>query len=149
MPTISPEVLTLAFLIQALIIAMFCRTLYQTILLVREPSRTIGPRFLWLLLIPFFEKFWSFRVITSISSSLHKEFTDRNFEIEDRPGYLYGMMYAVLSLFSSIIVMIDPSLILVAGVLNLTGLVFFVLYWTKINWYKKVLEDDQAETNSQ
>ena len=99
----------------------------------------------WLLLIPGLGLFWNFKVVSSVASSLHKEFTERNFEIEDRPGFLYGMIYAVLSIAPSILLIIMPSLILLAGVLNLAAIIFFVMYWFKINWYKKVLQEDLPE----
>jgi hypothetical protein len=38
-----------------------------------------------------------------------------------------------------------PSLILLAGALNLAAIIFFVMYWFKINWYKKVLQEDLPE----
>lgn len=79
-----------------------------------------------------------------MSSSLHKEFTDRDFEIEKQPGFNYGMIYASLAVLPSILVLIVPSLMILAAILNLIGLIFFVMYWIKINWYRKVLENDDA-----
>jgi len=148
MPAITPAQFLAAFLIQTLIFVFFCLTLYKALLMVRDSNRTIPAGLVWLLLIPGFAVFWNFRVVSSMSSSLHKEFTDRNFEIEKQPGFNYGMIYAVLSVVPSVLVIIIPSLIIVAGILNVVGLIFFVKYWMKINWYRKVLEDDLTDTES-
>jgi hypothetical protein len=142
MPVISPEILGIAFLVQSLITAFFCRTLYQTLLLVRESNRSISKGAVWLLLIPVFEKLWNFKVVSAMASSLHKEFEDRNFEIEEQPGFTFGMLYAGLSIGPSILAAIIPSLFFVAATLNFVGLIFFIKYWMQINWYRKVLKDD-------
>jgi hypothetical protein len=145
---VTPEILAIAFFVQSLIIAFFCRTLYKALLMVRESNRTISAGTVWLLLIPFFEKLWNFKVVSSVASSLHKEFTDRNFEIEEQPGLNYGMIYAVLSVGSSILIIILPALFIVGGALNIIALIFFVKYWMKINWYRKILVDDLQDSEN-
>jgi len=148
MPILSPGQVATAFLIQTLIFVFFCLSLYKALMIVRDSNRTIPAGLVWLLLIPGFALFWNFRVVSSMASSLHKEFTDRNFEIEKQPGFNYGMIYAVLSIAPSILVIIMPSLFIVAGILNVVGLIFFVKYWMKINWYRKVLEEDLTDSES-
>lgn len=79
-----------------------------------------------------------------MASSLYKEFSDRDFEIEKQPGFIYGIIYATLSVLPSIFVLISPSLMMLAAGLNVVGLIFFVMYWIKINWYRKVLDNDDV-----
>jgi len=148
MPTITPVQFIAAFFLQTLIFVFFCLTLYKALLIVRDYNRTIQAGLVWLLLIPGFALFWNFRVVSSMASSLHKEFTDRNFEIEEQPGFTYGMIYAILSLVPGILVFAIPSLAIAGLILNAVGLIFFVLYWMKINWYRKVLEDDLLDSES-
>lgn len=149
MPAITPGQYLAAFFFQTLIFAFFCWSLYKAFLKVRESNRTMPAGLVWLLLIPGFSLFWNFKVVISMASSLHKEFTDRDFEIEKQPGFIYGMIYASLAVLPSILVLISPSLMMLAAGLNVVGLIFFVMYWIKVNWYRKVLENDESDSSDQ
>lgn len=144
MPSITPDQYLLAFFLQTLIYAFFCWALYRALLQVRVSNRVIPAGLVWLLLLPVFAALWNFVVVWTTASSLRKEFSDRDFEIQERPGLVYGMIYAVLNILPSILVFIAPSLFMLAFGLNIVGLVLFIMYWIKINWYKQVLEDDVA-----
>jgi hypothetical protein len=147
MPAITPGQLFAAFSLQTLIFIFFCLALYKALLVIKGSNRTIPPGAVWLLLIPGFSLFWNFKVVAAISSSLYKEFTERNFEIEDRPGYTNGMIYAISSVLYPLVIMAVPSMFIPAAIINLIGLIFFVRYWMKINWYRKVLEEDVHDSS--
>jgi hypothetical protein len=144
MPEISVGQSVVAFLLVYVILSLFCLTLYKASMQVRESNRTMPSGQIWLLLIPLWSLFWNFRVVFSMTSSLYKEFTDRDFEIEEKPGFTFGIIYAVLKVVPSIVVIAMPSLFIIATILDALSYLFLAMYWMKINWYRKVLENDES-----
>ncbi|MCW3072675.1 MAG: hypothetical protein JWO44_2565 [Bacteroidetes bacterium] len=123
--------LLLIFLITPLI--LFLITLQNTFTEISSENRQMPPGQVWLLLIPLFGLIWQFIVVNRLADSLKAEFTKRNIRIEeDRPGSTIGIAYCILNCCSII-----PYLGPLAG---LAGLICWIIYWTKINGYKKELK---------
>jgi hypothetical protein len=147
MPDLTIPQIVSGVLLQTVVYAFFCMALYKALMMVRESNRAMQPALVWLLVIPGFVIVWNFIVVRAMTISLNKEFTDRDFEIEKSPGLTYGMLYAGLSVVYIPLVLV-PSLIVAAALVNLLSIIFFVMYWLKINWYRRVLEKDEAESES-
>lgn len=84
-----------------------------------------------------------------MASSLYREFNERDFDIEKQPGLVPGMIYAVSSVVYPLIVVAMPTFLVVAAIISILELVFFIKYWMKINWYRKVLENDAADAEAE
>lgn len=85
----------------------------------------------WLMLIPVFNIVWNFVVVINISKSIHAEYKSRNMDIEDKPLYTLGLVWAISSICGFI-----PYLNYVAGIVSLIS---FIMYWIKANEYKNTL----------
>ena len=108
-------------------------TLQKTIKEVSIENRKIQPNQVWLSLIPLFGLIWQFIMVNRIGISLKAEFKKRNLSInEEKPGYNSGLIYCILFCCSII-----PVLGIFAGI---GGFVFWIIYWVKINNFKKELE---------
>lgn len=155
--------LFIAAFISLLMTGFFCFSITKTLSHVSPENQDIKPKFVWLLLIPGFNWIWNFFVATKLSSSLKKELLARDFDVTQRPAFMQGMLYAVISLISVI-----PSLMIrmsaktpeelinatkgipdnVAMAIEIIGIlqiILFLTYWSKISWYKNVLEKDEQK----
>ncbi len=66
-------------------------------------SRTMSPGKVWLLLIPLFNDFWHFYVVSNLAKSLGNEFKNRNLPNADsEPGKSVGLAMCVLLICSFI-----------------------------------------------
>lgn len=112
-------------------------TLQNTLNEVSEKNRRMKPGEVWLMLIPLFGLVWQFIMVDRIADSLRAEFNERNISgYEERPGYSIGLAYCVLYCCSII-----PFLGVFA---SLGGLVCWIIYWVKINDFKRVLEQTKS-----
>jgi hypothetical protein len=145
--------LLVSFLIETLIYVFFCLSLIQAIKQVKPENRTIQPSSIWLFLIPVFNLFWIFVIISRMASSLKNELEERDYEIEENPGYNIGMLVAVIPFLTYIFYLVDYFIIrnqvitIIIGTLGIMRLIFFIQYWMKISWYRKVLETNATEEN--
>jgi hypothetical protein len=90
------------------------------------------PNQVWLYLVPIFGLIWQFIMVDNIGISLQAEFQKRNITVkEEKPGYRVGMIYCIL--FCCTII---PVVGIFAG---LVGFIFWIIYWVKINNFKKIL----------
>ncbi|WP_256010895.1 hypothetical protein [Desertivirga xinjiangensis] len=80
-----------------------------------------------------------------MSRSIANELRSRDFEEEERPAFASGITFAILSLVAlvSMLVPVPSSFAAVVGVIGFSQIFFFVQYWMKINWYKRVLQNDE------
>jgi len=98
-------------------------------------NRTLSPGQVWLSLIPLFNIFWQFILVTRIASSLRREFDSRQTAQPGQPddyGYGLGLAMCILSVTSFI-----P---LIGIVCALASLVCWIAYWAKIAGYSRTLE---------
>ncbi|MDF3077911.1 MAG: hypothetical protein K0S09_1800 [Sphingobacteriaceae bacterium] len=130
-------ILGLAILIGLIINSFFCITLVNTLNQVKSENRELPSWIIWLLLIPLLSLGVMFYVVYRLSSSIENELHDRNFEVTERPGYAQGMGFACIGIIVNL-----PMPAFLVGILAIVGLVLFIQYWVKMNWYKKILRDD-------
>lgn len=155
--------LFIAAFLSLLMTGFFCFTITRALAHVSPENQDIKPKWVWLLLIPGFNWIWNFFVAVKLSSSLKKELMDRDFDVANRPTFAQGMLYAVISLISVIpSLMIRMSATTVEEMMNATKeipdnmamaieiigilqIILFLTYWSKISWYKNVLEKDEQK----
>ncbi len=147
MPTDPQNLLTLglAALVNILITIMFCRSLIKALSYVSPENKALQSSSIWLLLIPVINCIINFIVVFGMSRSIANELRSRDFEEEERPAFASGITFAILSLVAlvSMLVPVPSSFAAVVGVIGFSQIFFFVQYWMKINWYKRVLQNDE------
>ncbi len=143
---ISPGSLGLIALIGISITIFFCLTLYNTLNLIKAENRRINPVTVWLLFIPGFNMIWNFFVVSGITSSLREELLSRNYEVTEKPAFISGLGYSIISLLAVFpyFIKIPEDWFWALGTVGLLQLIFFVQYWIKVNWYKNILKNDNT-----
>jgi uncharacterized protein len=120
-------------------------TLQKALKLCSPESRTMNPRYVWLIFIPIFNFVWQFIVVLRVSSSLGNEFALRNLVKEPNPGRKIGLAWCIWSLGSFLCLLIGFMLmdIVIIGSLVITisiaghfaGIVYLIIYLWKISRY--------------
>ena len=106
----------------------FILTLRRTMLLCSTESRSLSPRLIWLLLIPFFTFVWSFVVVVKLAESLHKEFLKREIETDKAPGQTIGLAASTLS----VIAIIPNHILDLVVIVGLPAVICWIIYWIKM-----------------
>ena len=142
--------LAIAAILSLVITALFCRSIARALDQVSPENRTINKISIWLLLIPGANLILNFFVVKGMSDSLSRELESRNYEVDEKPGYAPGLSYAILSVLMLIpsIFPLPAQLQVLALILGLAQIIFFVQYWAKMRWYRSVLKNDAQETDS-
>lgn len=159
----------LAFFLELLITALFCTTMYNTLMQVREENRKLQAWQIWILFIPYISLVWNFILVFGMSNSIRAELEKREYELNSRPALVSGITYSVITLIISILVLSFPfmevaqqvmqnrtknpeaplgsqeMLLMGLGILGLVRMIFFIQFWWKIRWYKNVLKNNLAE----
>jgi hypothetical protein len=164
------EILIIFFLVLIIIgiclipFIFFLIELQNTLKVVKNENRKMKPGQVWLLLIPLFSIYWYFEVVGKIADSLQAEFKERNIQVgEEKPGYSFGRVICILGVVSFLIFIIPRLLLLATGpsnlgniqlsalilffnfIIGIANLVFFIMYWVKINGYRnKLIEAKRA-----
>jgi hypothetical protein len=100
-------------------------------------SLTLQPGTLWLLLIPIVNLVWHFFVVIGMAKTLGNEFRARNMpNVEQEPAKGIGIGMCVCGACSWI-----PILGIAA---DLAFLVLWIMYWSKIAGYSRMLDDQLA-----
>ncbi|TZF85927.1 hypothetical protein FW774_02345 (plasmid) [Pedobacter sp. BS3] len=133
-------VLIIAFIINTLIYLFFCIDLRKALAQVDPVNRSLNGNLIWLLLVPVVNIVLNFFVVNGMAKSLKLELLSRDYDVDENPGFWPGMVYAMMSI---LIYMPMPMTLLF--LLSFTGLIFFIRYWMKINWYRKVLENNLSD----
>lgn len=135
----GPELIILFLLLFAILLIpqiFYLITLQRTMELVSPDLRRMSPGQVWLVFIPLFGIVWNFIMIGHIADSVALEFRRRNIPYdEERPGYQTGLTMCILNICGII-----PF---IGGLFALIGIVFWIIYWTKIAGYKRQLENSQ------
>jgi len=138
--------------------------LQNTLKEVKEENRKMKPGQVWLLFIPIFSVYWYFEVVSRIANSLKAEFEERNIQVgEARPGYATGMAICIIGAISFVLGIVFRILsiseinadyyrsgpatqsylfstsALVTIILSIVSFILFIIYWVKINGYRKKL----------
>lgn len=126
------EWLLLFFPVMIVVQIFYLLTLQSTLAAVAPERRQMPPGNVWLLLIPLFSIVWNFIVVNKLADSIRAEANANGIHIkEPRPGYSIGLAMCI------------SNCLYVVPVLNyfavVAGLVCWIIYWTKIQSYKKAL----------
>jgi peptidyl-prolyl cis-trans isomerase D len=128
----------------------YIRTLRRALVRCSPALRTISPEAVWLLLIPIFNSFWHFLVVSRLATSLGNEFRKRNLSgAGPEPGLLLGMAMCVLPFVSAAFIVVVATFSRIAGaadylmwiseVLAFAGLLCWIVYWVRIAGYSKAI----------
>ena len=123
---------------------LYLNSLRKTLLLIDVKNRTIDPNDVWFMFIIGFNLYYHFKLVNSIATSLSNEFADRKIAIDQkRPGETVGYINStflvtyVIYFFTFSHPNLDKELI--DYVLVYGALISWIIYWVKINKYKKLL----------
>lgn len=126
---------------------LYLNSLRKTLLLIDVKNRTIDPNYVWFMFIIGFNLYYHFKLVNSIATSLSNEFADRKIAIDQkRPGETVGYINStflvtyVIYFFTFSHPNLDKELI--DYVLVYGALISWIIYWVKINKYKKLLIAD-------
>ena len=121
--------------------------IFKFLLLIDVKNRTIDPNDVWFMFIIGFNLYYHFKLVNSIATSLSNEFADRKIAIDQkRPGETVGYINStflvtyVIYFFTFSHPNLDKELI--DYVLVYGALISWIIYWVKINKYKKLLIAD-------
>lgn len=107
-------------------------TLQSTFDTISLKNRRMSSGNVWLLLIPIFGTIWHFIVVNKMADSIKAETDEMNIKIfESRPAYNIGLSMCILDCLFVIPIVKILSII--------AGLICWILYWVKINYYKNIL----------
>lgn len=115
---------------------LYANTINKTVKKIAPENRHITPRQAWLVALPIFNIYWNFVVARRLSDSLTNEFFDRKIAEEENPGQARGLLYAWLFLASNI-----PFPMFILFTIAMLSLIYFIVYWVKINNFKNILEE--------
>src|SRR5208337_1672523 len=129
---------------------LYIRTLRRALVRCSPASRTISPDAVWLLLIPIFNSFWHFLVVSRLATSLGNEFRNRNLpSAGPKPGKRLGMAMCILPFVSAAFIVVVATFSRIAGaadylmwiseVLAFAGLLCWIVYWVRIAGYSKAI----------
>lgn len=129
--------LTLIFVVFAILLVpviLFLLTLQKTLEVISPENRKMPPSNVWLMFIPLFNIVWQFIMVDKISQSIGAECAKLNIPTkEPKPTYNIGLAWNICNLLSFIPV--------VGG---LASLVTFILYWVKVNDFKKLITANES-----
>ena len=105
-------------------------------------ARTMESGMVWLLFIPLFNLIWHFFVVIALARSLGNEFRLRNVQnVPPEPAKGIGIAMGVCG---------ACAIIPVVGLLpGLAQLILWILYWSKIAEYSRMLDQTQPVYGSQ
>lgn len=144
MPKITPELLTAGILFHFLLFGFVCFNLYKALKQVKPQNQKLKPYIIWLLLIPGVHLMVNFIIVPLLSDSLKEELADRDFDIQERPGFTVGLAYSILTLTANIPIFPLP----IMSILSIAFLIVLVWFIFKINWYRKILENDLLDESA-
>lgn len=130
-------IISLAFLLFLILLVILCWQLRTSLLKVKLENRCMHPDQAWLLLLPFFNIYWSFIVARKFSDSLNNEFYDKKIAVEDKPAFKNGNIFAW-----SFLVLNFPLPGFVFFITFILSMISLLLYIVKVREYKNLLEQD-------
>jgi peptidyl-prolyl cis-trans isomerase D len=128
---------------------LYIRTLRRALERCSPASQAISPDAVWLLLIPIFNSFWHFLVVSRLATSLGSEFRKRNMpSAGPKPGKQLGMAMCILPFVSAISFAIAAVLsardsavvpLVISLALEVLGAICWIAYWVRIAGYSKAI----------
>ena len=133
----SLEIIIIVFfviIILAIIpVIFYLKTLQKTLEIISVENQKMKPGLVWMVFIPGFGIVWQFFIVNKLAESLKLEFEKKEIHVSERwPGKSTGMTLCILSCCAMI-----PYLGILIGIVCL---VFWIIYWSKINMYKHKLK---------
>ncbi len=115
-------------------LVFYLRTIQNTLLEVSVEHRRMKPNLVWLQLIPFFGFIWQFIIVVKVADSLRIQFYYSKISLEEyQPGQGLGIGACI---------MFCVSIIPLIGFFTFfAAVVCWILYWIKINNYRKKLKE--------
>ena len=130
--------------------ALYLNSLRKTLLLIDVKNRTIDPNYVWFMFIIGFNLYYHFKLVSSIATSLSNEFADRNIAVDEkRPGETIGFINSIFLVLWVINAFTKFDLEAINFILFLGALITWIIYWVKINKYKKILILNNKTVNNQ
>ena len=130
--------------------ALYLNSLRKTLLLIDVKNRTIDPNYVWFMFIIGFNLYYHFKLVSSIATSLSNEFADRNISVDEkRPGETIGFINSIFLVLWVINAFTKFDLEAINFILFLGALITWIIYWVKINKYKKILILNNKTVNNQ
>ena len=140
----GPSEWVLIFLVLGLFLiptVFYLLTLQSTLNCVSLENRKMRSVNVWMLLIPVFGFIWHFIVVNNVADSIKAEAKLKNIQLDEhRPGYNLGLAMCILNCLFFI-----PGLNILT---TLAGFICWVLYWVKINSYKKIIQAREGQTET-
>lgn len=143
---LGPEIWLILFLMGFIIPALlYINTINKTLDEIRDEYRLIPSRSPLLLLVPVLGNFILFLVVIKLSQSLEFEFKDRGILVgEKRPGLIVGLIMSIAFMLILLTVtwgLLGHSSFLLpfVRIIGIVGLVCWIVHWTKVASYKKIL----------
>ena len=129
----SQPLFAIIFLVIFIIpVCFFLLTLQNTLKIISPENRKMSPGNVWLILIPLFGMAWQFIMVRRIADSISEECVRLNIDVKEKmPTYTIGLIYCI----SSIIFLIPIT----KTVGSIAALVTWIMYWIKVNQYRKLL----------
>lgn len=146
---LGPELLLLILVFLGLIVPvlLYINTIHKTLDEIRDEYRLIPSRSPMLLLVPLLSNFMLFLVVIKLSQSLELEFEDRGIAADGKGfGQRVGLMMSTAFLLILLTVVFGFSglpivvfLLPLLRILSIVGLVCWIIHWTKMSAYRKIL----------
>lgn len=123
---------SLFFLITLIPLIFYILTIRKTLNIISLKNRQMTPDEVWLLIVPMLGLIWHFFVVSRLADSIRLEADDLGLSLGERkPAYNLGIAMCIFTLFS----------FTGKGGPGLIGLVLWIIYWVKIDSYRRQLED--------
>lgn len=123
-----------------LMVALYCRSLQQCLLLIQPKCRAMNPNMVWLMFVPFYNIVEDFFIILNVTRSIEQEAkTNEYLRSMNSFGRLSGFGWCIAQ-----VVALFPTLIgEIAGVISL---VFWIIHWRFIAKVNSILIIDHPES---
>jgi hypothetical protein len=105
-------------------VILYVLTLQRTLRRCSPENRAVRAGLVWLMLVPLFNVFWHFIVVSNLAKSVGAEFRKRGVQEEAKPGLKVGLAMCVLGCCWFIPFVNIPA--------SLGALVCWILYWWRI-----------------
>lgn len=135
-PVMYPALFQFIFLFLFLVPSIFfLLTLQNTMKVISPENRRMPPSHVWFLFIPLFNIVWQFIMVRRIAKSLAAECVILNIPTSNaEPTYSAGLTWNICN-----------CLIFIPLLGPLASLVTWILYWVKVNEFKKIIS---TQTNN-
>lgn len=142
-PGFDPTILIIASIVGGLVgfaiwltvMAFFCRSMSKALNQCAERNRLMQPGLVWLAMIPCVHFVWGFFVAIQVPGSLQQEFQDRGDDDRSDYGKTLGIVAMITHVVGWLLGFIPLVGGCVGGVLGITALVCFIMFWVKIAGY--------------